>query len=372
MLVGGHEYEDAPTAIYWGNSSGEYSDSRKTIIPEVIGQGVVVDIDVGDLDCDGNKDIVINRTSSDPFYVGYYFQILSGLGNRTYSDTTSQSIGYGADATGYWIVWLRLVDVNGDGSLDITTDGVFYPGAAWLNDGSGRLAPANEVRRPFLHDWILLANGLSDTQIRERMNTLVGSSDLWVHVDMDSGPTMGRADGTVEFGSLEHGIGVAYQEIHGLDGVSLAIGFRNTDSESYLGYGGWIDHSMFSLAIRSLDDEFHADAYSLGVESGMDPGNGSATWKGPVIGVDISVFERGGTFHGFAEVNVDFANADVDVAFTDIVFLLEGNVGLSDITWSDLPLADGKFGGDGIQGAFGRVAAGGCPPAAPTVPSMRD
>ena len=153
LLVGGHEEADygaAPTAIYWGDSSGEYSDSRKTILPEVNGQGVVVDIDVGNLDHDGNKDIVVNRT--DPNYVGYYFQIISGLGNRTYSDTTSQSIEHGADATGLWVVWIRLLDVNGDGSLDITIDGLFYFGATWLNDGSGRLAPASHVRRAFLHD----------------------------------------------------------------------------------------------------------------------------------------------------------------------------------------------------------------------------
>ena len=140
LLVGGHEeadYGPAPTAIYWGDSSGEYSDSRKTILPEVKGQQIVVDIDVGDLDHDGNKDIVVNRTDSS--YVGYYFQIISGLGNRTYSDTTSQSIEHGADATGLWVVWIRLLDVNGDGSLDITVDGLYYFGATWLNDGSGRL-----------------------------------------------------------------------------------------------------------------------------------------------------------------------------------------------------------------------------------------
>jgi hypothetical protein len=150
LLVGGHEYEAAPTAIYWGDSSGEYSDVRKTLLPEVNGQGTVVDIDVGDLDGDGNKDVVVNRTA--PSYVGYYFQVVSGLGNRTYSDTTDQSIEHGADATGLWVVWLRLLDVNGDGSLDITIDGLFYFGATWLNDGSGRLTPASHVRRAFLHD----------------------------------------------------------------------------------------------------------------------------------------------------------------------------------------------------------------------------
>ena len=352
LLVGGHEYEAAPTAIFWGDNSGEYSESRKTVLPKVEGQGVVVDIDVGDLDGDGNKDIVVNRTASQPFYGGHYIQVIAGLGDRTFSDATDQTIKYGADATGRWIIWLRLVDVNGDGNLDITTDGERYFGVAWLNDGTGRLAPVNQVRRPFLHDWIRPASGLNDTRIRERMGAMVRSSDLMVHMDMDSGPTMGPVSGTIDFGFLEHGIGVTYEEIHGLDGVSLAIGFRETGSESYLGYGGWIDHSMFSLAVRALEGGFHVDAYSLGMESGTDPVSGSATWKGPVIGVDTTVIGRGQAFRGFAEINVDFAKADVDMAFTVMRFHLEGNVVRPDITWSDLPLRDGKFGSDSIQGAF--------------------
>ena len=354
LLIGGPDsgHGAVPMSIYWGSSSGVYSDSSKTILPRVSGYEIPVDIDVGDLDCDGNKDIVVNRTADEPYYSGYYIQVISGLGNRTYSDTTSQSIGHGADATGRWIVWLRLVDVNGDGVFDITTDGDRYFGVAWLNDGSGRLAPASQVHRPFLHDWIRPVNGLSDTLIRERMNALVRSSDLMIHMDMESVPTMGPVLGTVGFDSLEHGIRVAYQEIYGLDGVSLAIGYRDTVSETYLGYGGWIDHSMFSFAVRSLDGGFHVDAYSLGVESGINPVSGSATWNGPVVGVETTVLERGGTFRGFAEVNVDFANAGVDVAFTVMRFHQEGNVVRSDITWSDLPLKDGKFGSDSIQGAF--------------------
>ena len=295
---------------------------------------------------------MVNRTAEEPFYAGFYIQIISGLGNRMFADTTSQNIAHAADPTGQWIVWLRLVDVNGDGSLDITTDGDRYFGVAWLNDGSGRLAPANQVRRPFLHDWIQPTSGLSDTQIRERINALAGSSDLMIHLDMDSGPTMGSISGTVDLASLEHGVGVTYEEIHGFDGVSLAIGHRDTGSESYLGYGGWIDHSIFFLAVRSLDDGFHADAYSLGVESGTDPVSGSATWNGPAIGVDTTVLERGRSFRGFAEVNVDFANADVDVAFTVMRFHQEGNSVRDDLAWSDLPLNNGEFGSDTIQGAF--------------------
>ena len=94
------------------------------------GQEIPVDIDVGALDGDGNKDIVVNRTAPEPYYTGYYIQVISGLGNRMFSDTTSQNIEHGADATGRWIIWLRLVDVNGDGSLDMTTDGDRYFGVA--------------------------------------------------------------------------------------------------------------------------------------------------------------------------------------------------------------------------------------------------
>ena len=157
---------------------------------------------------------------------------------------------------------------------------------------------------------------------------------------------------TAEFGVLEHGVGVAYEEIHGTDDVQLAVGYRDAGSESYLGYGGWIEHSVFSLAVRSLDGGFHAAAYSLGAASGSDPVGGGATWNGPVIGVDTTGLGRGRTFRGFAEVNVDFAAADVDVAFTVMRFHVEGNVVRPDIRWNDLPLNYGKFGSDSIQGAF--------------------
>ena len=355
LLVGGHEfgYGAVPTTIYWGNNSGKYSSSRRTELPKVNGQGTAIDIDVGDLDGDGNKDIVVNRTGENPFYSGFYVQIVSGLGDRKFADTTGQSIDSGARGTGDWIRWLRLADISGDGHLDIVTDdGHGNLELAWLNDGSGRMELEERKYRPFLHDWIRPAGGLNDAQIRERMDALVRSSDLMIHMDMDSDMIMGPVSGTVDFGSLEHGIDVAYQEIHGLDGVSLAIGFRETGSESYLGYGGWIDHSMFSLAVRALEGEFRADAYSLGVESATNPVSGSATWNGPVIGVDTTVFGRGRTFRGFAEINVDVAEGDVDVAFTGMRFHLEGNVLRPNITWSDLPLIDGKFGSDSIQGVF--------------------
>ena len=359
LLVSGHEFEsepeDFPTAIYWGNETGHYDGSRKTILPGVDGRGIVVDIDVGDLDGDGNEDIVLNRTVEDPFYSGFYIQVLSGVGNRAFSDTTSQSIDYGTKEASNWIVWLRLVDINGDGYLDFTVDELEDIGIEllWLNDGSGRVELAKQVYRPFLHDrnQITDGSGLTDTQIRELMDTLVRSSDTIVHMDTVSSPVATSSE-NVEFDVLQSSVGVIFQKIHGHSDVPLAIGFQDTGSASYLEYGGWLDHSMFYLAVSNLDSGFHADAYSLGMATGTNPVSGSATWTGSVIGVDTHVIGRGRALGGNAEINVDFADADVDVAFTFMTFHLEGNIWRHDITWNDLPLNAGEFGSDTIHGVF--------------------
>ncbi len=358
LVVGGHEFEPedegSPTIIYWGNATGQYDGSRKTTLPGVDGLGIVVDIDVGDLDGDGFDDIVLNRTAEDPFYSGFYIQIISGVGNRAFSDTTSQSIDFGASEAHNWLIWLRLVDINGDGHLDVTVDD---PGGdagsefLWLNDGSGRMEFVKYVYRPYLEDWMQITDGLNDTQIRELMDALVRSSDTIVHMDTDSSPVVTTSE-NVEIDVRQSSAGVTFQQIHGHSDVPLAIGFQDTGSESYLEYGGWLEHSMFYLTVSDQDDGFHADAYSLGAATGTNPVSGSATWTGSVIGVDTHVIGRGRAFGGKAEINVDFAGADVDVAFTVMTYHSEVNNYHPDITWNDLPLNAGEFGSDTIQGVF--------------------
>ncbi len=154
LLLAGHEHEPwgetgIPTTIYWGDPSGTYEDTRKTILPAVEGQGIVVDIDAEDLDGDGDRDIVLNRTADDPFYQGYFIQIVAALGDRTFADETSTRIEGSADPNGSFLTWLRLQDVNRDGHLDIWVDDEQNHGWAWLNDGSGFLSPDPErnVRR---------------------------------------------------------------------------------------------------------------------------------------------------------------------------------------------------------------------------------
>ena len=65
LLVAGHEYSGFRTQVLWGSDSGVYSSARATLMPVVLGNGVIVDIDVADTDGDGDRDIVVNRTGDD-------------------------------------------------------------------------------------------------------------------------------------------------------------------------------------------------------------------------------------------------------------------------------------------------------------------
>ena len=148
LLLAGHEYDGQETVIYWGDATATFDDSRRTVLPAVEGQGIVVDIDAADLDGDRVREVILNRTTSEPFYRSFYIQILSGLGGREYADETARRIVGGVQLDlrpGGWLDWLRLIDLNGDGALDIFADDCADHGLNWLNDGSGRLAPGPPI-----------------------------------------------------------------------------------------------------------------------------------------------------------------------------------------------------------------------------------
>jgi hypothetical protein len=141
LLVGGHEFEGRATAVYWGGPFG-FSDARLTILPPVPGFGVVVDIEVDDLDGNGRRDVVVTRTKEAPFYEGYYFQVLRQTRRRTFVDESLDRIigdpaaWPGAQPFTQVIQRIRTVDIDGDGSRDIVLDDKGR-GLGWVNDGNG-------------------------------------------------------------------------------------------------------------------------------------------------------------------------------------------------------------------------------------------
>ena len=142
LLLGGHEHEDSDTRILWGDGTGTYTDANATPIPRVTGNGVVRDIDAGDIDGDGDRDLVVTRTGDGTgaleFYQGYYLQVLEQLGARRFADVTGSALPDHRDPEAASINWLRVYDTDGDGDLDILVDDYWSRGLLWENDGSGR------------------------------------------------------------------------------------------------------------------------------------------------------------------------------------------------------------------------------------------
>lgn len=137
LIIGGHDYNDANTTIFWGNATGNFLVSKTTIIPKISGYGVILDFDVFDYDKDGKMDLLINRTSgglaATGYYQGYYLQLLKGDGTN-FTDVTSSALKNNVSNTEKWINWIRVQDKDGDGDMDITAEDKLY-NLSWINSG---------------------------------------------------------------------------------------------------------------------------------------------------------------------------------------------------------------------------------------------
>ncbi|NBP20532.1 MAG: DUF4214 domain-containing protein [Burkholderiaceae bacterium] len=140
--------------IYW-NNKGTYSDSNRTLLTNGyfgIKNEHILDIQAADLDQDGSKEIVMVSTQNNPFYSGWALQVLKQV-NGSYVDVTANAFGSsisnegkpGAAASSAWLTFVKLVDINADGNIDIVLDrmqaysvsGYGQRPVAYLNDGFG-------------------------------------------------------------------------------------------------------------------------------------------------------------------------------------------------------------------------------------------
>jgi hypothetical protein len=155
------------TTILW-NIAGNFSQTNQTLLPATQAFPTHIDLDAEPIDIngDGLKDLVIVGTQGQPFYDGWFVQILINHGNHVFTDATSQFLspqdamgGQVGVATGTpWPIWVTVLDFNHDGLPDFSVE---YSGAAltqstpliWINDGTGHfhtlkvsefVAPGNE------------------------------------------------------------------------------------------------------------------------------------------------------------------------------------------------------------------------------------
>ena len=142
--------------IFWGSEKGEYSGWNTTLLPAVPGHIFAIDIDVGDIDNDGDMDLILTSTGSSQgagIYKGYHIQILKNNGNRSFAQSgylankITPKLG-GINRVGGWFMWLRLADLNNDGSLDILVDDAVR-NLQWINSGSGSFSSFKEIKEEY-------------------------------------------------------------------------------------------------------------------------------------------------------------------------------------------------------------------------------
>jgi hypothetical protein len=143
LLVGGHEQDGAITRIFWGDSSGSFTNARRTDVPADETYRIVLDFVAADTDGDGHKELILNRTKSDPFYQGYYFQIVT-VSNRQLTDVSTRITPNKATwegSTAQWIDWIQVGDVNSSGGSDLRAMDKAR-NIRFTNDGQGHFTRA--------------------------------------------------------------------------------------------------------------------------------------------------------------------------------------------------------------------------------------
>lgn len=102
----------------------------------------------GDLNGDHKPDLVLANAPTDASLTGAWLQVLINNGDGTFRDETATRLpGQRPDNSAHWIPFPQLIDVNGDGRLDLLTHltdpyaGLTAP--AFLNDGHGNFKPLN-------------------------------------------------------------------------------------------------------------------------------------------------------------------------------------------------------------------------------------
>jgi len=141
----------ASSSIVFGTSSG-WSSGRIVKLPNPIGlppeKVTVLDIKLVDLFGSGKKDIIVVYTDN---YKSRGVQILKNNGGGNFTDISNDALGTGSYNVGRAEFQSIVIDVNGDGCMDIVlpyykerTDGKVF-GEVFLSDCKGKFVDATQA-----------------------------------------------------------------------------------------------------------------------------------------------------------------------------------------------------------------------------------
>ena len=147
IILGGSPGNSLDSKILWGSSTHKFSTTNATVLPSKINSGSsVMDISFMDYDKDGDLDILM---LSEIEYKGFGIELFENQSGK-YTNVTSNRIDINNKPNTLWISWIRIIDIDNDGDIDIVGDGFNYknlattsaskqpvPKAYWINDGKG-------------------------------------------------------------------------------------------------------------------------------------------------------------------------------------------------------------------------------------------
>ena len=119
--------------------------------------------------------------------------------------------------------------------------------------------------------------------------------------------------------------------------------------------GVWGDYNAATtgagtISLQGADIRFVVPT-SVGYGSAANPVSGGASWAGVMTGVKFGSSGLGAEVAGNAAMTVDLGGAALDLEFTNIAELMSG-AGVGDISWQDVPMQEGSFSDDGLDGRF--------------------
>jgi hypothetical protein len=145
-LVAGWGHATVRSRIFFNDGSGGFSPEDSEALPaSVYGADNSLHLKTfsEDFDRDGDQDLIILHSRYVPFYSGNYLQYLSNDGHGGFTDDTSRRLGdpllEATTLADGWSDHWHVLDVNGDGFMDLAGNGIDFDGSAivYLNDGAG-------------------------------------------------------------------------------------------------------------------------------------------------------------------------------------------------------------------------------------------
>ena len=159
------DHRNHNSSVLW-NRSGAFNEQDKTVLPTPAPfVDTHIDLDAAALDADGDGllDLIVVGTQGNPFYDGWFVQLLMNRGDRRFVDETSVRLEphewfggtVGEETYTPWAQWVEVLDFDGDGSSDFAVQAHPTSGhlpqsqpLIWLNDGAGQFDALN------VHDFV--------------------------------------------------------------------------------------------------------------------------------------------------------------------------------------------------------------------------